>query len=76
MDHAGDVISKIQRGFVSHPWNDRNSISQSYGDRDKQNAIIRTSDGGFFRVTVEQIPVSSLTDEEMYLEDTERPFDK
>lgn len=73
MDHAGDVAYKLQRGYAGYPWNgsDRVTVSRSDANRGKHVFVVATSDGGVFRVTVEQVDRGELSEEELYLDSYE-----
>lgn len=70
MDHSGDVARKIKRGYIGHPWNGRDSVSESTeeSNRDKHVFTITTGDGGAFRVTVEDVGYDGLTTDELNLD--------
>jgi hypothetical protein len=64
-DHAGDVTRKIMRGYVGHPWNARDGISAGEWSREHCTFAVFTSDGGAFRVTIDDVGYDGLTLEEL-----------
>lgn len=63
MDHSGDIACELGQA-----WADQHlgSVTEPRGDRERQSFIIQNREGIWFRVTVDQIAYTDLTEEEDY----------